>query len=107
MLYRNLSWSPDRGFMWDFDCAQRADAMIEQHPAIEHTQCPKHYYINEETEVRDVIGWVLCGSATMTKADCYYLGNVIKYVLRCTRKDQSEGDLRKAMHYIQMLLGEV
>lgn len=104
MLYRRLTWDRDRGFVWDCDPTQRPNAV--KYVSATNDVCPNHYDINGSLEVRNIIEWVLSGSTALEPCDYYYLGNVIKYVLRCTRKNQFEQDLKKARHYINMMLGE-
>ena len=64
---------------------------LKDNDPVEH---PDHYQLPSGIEVKQI---------TMHLNFC--LGNVIKYVLRCDKKDNPIEDLRKAREYIDMEIG--
>lgn len=42
----------------------------------------------------------------LCKTDEFYLGNVLKYVLRCNYKGDKRGDLEKARYYLDLALSK-
>ena len=61
---------------------------------VEH---PKHYQLSINLEVLDVIDLVL-DNEEIGNSNCFYLGNVIKYLFRAEQKNGSE-DYKKALYY--------
>lgn len=49
---------------------------------VEH---PKHYQLSIDLEVLDVINLVL-DNEEISNSECFYLGNVIKYLFRAEQK---------------------
>lgn len=63
---------------------------------VEH---PKHYQLSINLEVLDVIDLVL-DNEEIGNSNCFYLGNVIKYLFRAEQKNGLE-DYKKALYYFE------
>ena len=68
---------------------------------VEH---PKHYQLSIELEVLDVINLVL-NNGRINNIDCFYLGNVIKYLFRAEQKNGLE-DYKKALYYLEKTMDD-
>lgn len=67
---------------------------------------PVHYQLNvngQKLEVKDLIKAVVKG---MDGTKGYYVGNVIKYILRAEKKNGIE-DYKKARKYLDFIIGEI
>lgn len=67
---------------------------------VEH---PKHYQLSIDLEVFDVINLVL-DNEEISNSECFYLGNVIKYLFRAEQKNGLE-DYKKALYYLGKING--
>lgn len=65
---------------------------------VEH---PKHYQLSIDLEVLDVINLVL-DNEVIDNSNCFYLGNVIKYLFRAEQKNGLE-DYKKALYYFEKI----
>lgn len=65
---------------------------------VEH---PKHYQLSVDLEVIDVINLVL-DNEEIDNSNCFYLGNVIKYLFRAEQKNGLE-DYKKALYYFEKI----
>lgn len=65
---------------------------------VEH---PKHYQLSIDIEVLDVINLVL-DNEEIGNSNCFYLGNVIKYLFRAEQKNGLE-DYKKALYYFKKI----
>lgn len=65
---------------------------------VEH---PKHYQLSINLEVLDVINLVL-DNEVIDNSNCFYLGNVIKYLFRAEQKNGLE-DYKKALYYFEKI----
>lgn len=65
---------------------------------VEH---PKHYQLSINLEVLDVINLVL-DNEVIDNSNCFYLGNVIKYLFRAEQKNGLE-DYKKALYYFKKI----
>lgn len=71
---------------------------------VEH---PKHYQLSIDLEVLDVINLVLSNEEIyaedyqkdISSRDCFYIGNVLKYLFRADKKNGLE-DYKKALCYL-------
>lgn len=73
--------------------------ILEEHDAVNH---PDHYQLVDGIEVIDVIK-VILNRSNFTGIQGYYLGNVLKYVLRADQKNGEE-DYKKAAVYLEWLI---
>ena len=65
---------------------------------------PNYYTVLDDgTEAMDVIEHV-CSESGVDGHTGFLLGNVLKYVVRAWRKGSTLGDLRKARHYLELLI---
>nr|DAW49562.1 MAG TPA: nucelotide kinase [Caudoviricetes sp.] len=62
---------------------------------------PKYYQLNINLEVLDVINLVL-DDKEISNSNCFYLGNVIKYLFRAEQKNGLE-DYKKALFYFEKI----
>lgn len=73
--------------------------ILEEHDAVHH---PNHCKLVDGIEVIDVIR-VILNRSNFTGIQGYYLGNVLKYVLRADQKNGEE-DYKKAAVYLEWLI---
>jgi|FLOH01.1.fsa_nt_gi hypothetical protein len=64
---------------------------------------PKHYQVIGKYEAIHIIQ-ALLSQSYLSSSRAYKYGNVLKYVLRATKKKDFDEDLRKAAKYIEMIL---
>lgn len=65
---------------------------------VEH---PNHYQLNVKLEVLDIINLIV-SNKSLPKSDAFIVGNAVKYLLRCEKKNGIE-DLEKCKYYLEML----
>lgn len=74
------------------------NAFIDPSPTVEH------YNRESLPECKDIIDGVLRGySEFLNETQCYYLGNVIKYIYRAPLKGKID-DLVKAKEYLEWIV---
>lgn len=74
-------------------------------PANEAVNRPSHYDlgVGQGLQVMDLVE---AQAAGLSGFDGFLLGNVLKYVLRFQRKGQPLQDLKKARHYLDLLISK-
>lgn len=65
-----------------------------------------NYYKPHDIEAWDLIDQVLSYyGSDLTNVECFYIGNILKYLLRFKYKDQKKEDLKKLIKYVEKLNG--
>lgn len=83
----------------DISTCQESRQVEEESDSVNH---PDHYMLIDGVEVIDVINEILTRSA-FTDIQGFYLGNVLKYILRADMKNGKE-DYKKASVYLNWLI---
>ena len=81
------------------------DTMIEADENIYLFNNNSNYYKPHDIEAWDVIEKVLSFyGSDLTGAECFYIGNILKYLLRFKYKGQAQSDLEKVKVYVDKIM---
>lgn len=88
----------DQGIDWWFEEKGLEEVFPDEEASTDMVHSPQHYSLFESTEAIEVIA----RSLTQEEFRGYCLGNLLKYRLRCGKKDDVNQELEKADKYKEL-----